>query len=172
MDKRTRLRRLKKLQYMLENHETIFSKPSRNNANGAIRFDINRWYSSCGTAACALGSACFYKPFREEGLKIKKEPMLAPSPAFKKSRDFEAGARFFGISFMESYYLFFPSAYVKRDNSTTASYAFEGFKERSSFATSGLRALSTSGNVKPHHVAKRVAKLITHYKTTNVPLVV
>ena len=101
---------------MLTHHDQIFPK---------VKFDIRVWSSSveiqdCGTAACALGSACLYEPFRKQGLGlcspggVKVWPYLTGIrnvPGCDSPDGFEVGAAFFGISYSESKSLFNPGAY-------------------------------------------------------------
>jgi len=109
----TRLRRLKKLRYLMLNHDKIFPQ---------IDFDLNTWWDGdsdelqhgstnakdCGTAACALGSAACYKPFIEEGLHLDER---GHEPVYKGTTDWSAGGQFFGITYEESLYLFEPDKY-------------------------------------------------------------
>ena len=64
----------------------------------------------CGTAACALGSACYYKPFKKLGLKMDKSWDI---PSYKKENGFEAGMKFFGLTRAENERLFDVQYYKK-----------------------------------------------------------
>lgn len=144
MENQTRIRRLKQLSYMLKNHDTIFPK---------VKFNLRLWKGteeSCGTAACALGSACLYQPFVEAGLGLHdhipitqaayKEVTQDAQPIFQGKWEFEAGADFFGITSRESVNLFAPTEY-------TAEYG--------------------KARICPGAVAKRVDQLIKQYGGEN-----
>ena len=104
---RQRLPRLRKLQYMLENHDTIFPR---------VGFNMGSWLSTCTTdqrtgnfcqtAACALGSAALYQPFKSKGLHIENNSVV-----FGSKFDSEAGALFFGIDGETADKLFMPHNY-------------------------------------------------------------
>lgn len=134
MQKAVRIKRLKQLKKMLINHDKIFPK---------IEFNLDTWKSDevkkkgCGTAACALGSACFYKPFQKEGLEMYGDDEFEYMPVFQGANQWEAGAKFFGIDLEESEYLFDPAEYHKEYD-----YA----------------------EICPGAVAKRVQELITKYQ--------
>ncbi len=142
MDNKLRLERLTELQGMLTHHDQIFKKK--------IRFDIDLWQDDCGTAACALGSACSHKPFIEAGLEIGKyNDSNNFWPRLDGEIGFEAGAKFFGITEDESQFLFDPDTYNDpEDYELCEKY---GFKDENL-------------SVKPDDVALRVAKLIEKYK--------
>lgn len=144
MNKKTRLERLKQLKYMLDNHHKIFK---------GTKFDMDNWIKMinpfskglppktsiekipefCGTAACALGSAALYPPFVKLGLYAgcdeEKDYVF-----YKRELGYDAGAKFFGISENNSYYLFNPDAYDK-----------------------------ISKNITPKDISKHVAILINQY---------
>jgi len=122
----TRLRRLKELKHLMENHDKIFPQ--------TLRFDLGTWWEgtrpdsfadrnydqmtseeslTCGYAACALGSAACYKPFIEEGLALTG---YAQVPYYEGNAAFEAGESFFGITEQESYYLFDPCMYPNNND--------------------------------------------------------
>jgi len=119
MRKTARIRRLKELSYMLKNHDKLFKE---------VAFSISCWHTrqegvgcgvlfgrnkdkqksySCGTAACALGSAALHKPFIKAGLSFD----ICNSPSYKGERDFYAGSCFFGIGYDASINLFANSSY-------------------------------------------------------------
>lgn len=116
-----RIKRLKQLKYMLENHHKLFK---------TVKFDIDTWCSikemddkikdntpaneipkSCGTAACALGSAALYEPFRKEGLKI--HCIVNADVIYRGAEGYDAGKKFFGITLNESENIFNPDFYMK-----------------------------------------------------------
>jgi hypothetical protein len=68
---------------------------------------------SCGTAACALGSAGLYGPLRAKGLKTTEDEVV-----YENETGFEAGAAFFGISITQSFWLFHASNYHPAFNET------------------------------------------------------
>lgn len=166
MRKETRIKRLKQLKYLMDNHAEIFGKEGGDNVNGKIKFDIDGWSDEispsankgCGTAACALGSACYYKPFNKAGLKIIGESFRSPS--YKNSVDFSAGAHFFGIHHRESSFLFSPSSY----KAVKSEYGSARW-----FAKSKLK--SVRGKIQPKHVSERIALLIKHYNKTNEQMI-
>lgn len=155
MDNKLRIERLTELQGMLTHHDQLFKK--------VARFDIRSWFETgrafrdCGTAACALGSACLHKPFIKQGLGLTtvfhdhhKYPTI-------NGKDYErdgwsVGAEFFGITYGESEYLFDPGHYYPGHYYNADDY---GLDEK------------PVQNVKPEHVAKRVEKLINKYKGEN-----
>lgn len=140
MNKKIRIKRLKQLKYMLDNHSKLFTN---------VKFSIGQWCDmekpknfpldtsikkiprSCGTAACALGSAALYAPLRKQGLKITA--WRYGSVTYRGEEDWDAGAKFFGISMNESHELFNPCRYY-------------------------------NPKVSPKHVAERVGYLISKYK--------
>lgn len=145
---RIRLGRLRKLQFMLENHKAIFGHEGGDNINGKIRFDIDVWASthqSCGTAACAFGSACYYKPFNRMGLKIV-DGVWGNAPEYKGYTEFYAAEEFFKIESLEAEYLFSPDAYNHYN------HVAEFFKSKK------------IEKVTSKSVAARIKKLIAHYE--------
>lgn len=119
MDKKTRLKRLSQLKYMLENHKDLFKN---------VKFDMGCWLDKgagklgdCGTAACALGSACIYPPFQKQGLMPAKDYRWNGA-AYEGAEGFAAGEKFFGITYSESHGLFDPDSYeaIKPKPSTVA----------------------------------------------------
>ena len=174
MNKKIRLKRLEQLHYMLKNHDKLFK---------TIKFDLNQWTEecvpdevcspthegatnsplSCTTAACALGSAAMYEPFRKQGLKTDVRSQIAEdgvtqlyypgNPVYKDQDGMEAGATFFGITYGEAYWLFSAETYFKPTNS-------------------GLQELqyAKAGTITPDMVAKRVRHIIKHYSKTNEPM--
>jgi hypothetical protein len=164
MNNKLRLKRLKQLKYMMENHKKIFPESI---------FDIDAWIkpakSRCGTAACALGSACFYPPFQKQGLSIDGYKKLSDvgkaakkigedafdfSPGFDGNDydGYETGANFFGIEIDESYFLFKPDHYKNcgDDGSKTFLHRFFGIKQVE--------------KVTPAMVAQRTGMIIERYK--------
>lgn len=147
-----RIKRLKQLSYMLKNHHKLFKAEKK-----PMRFDIQYWFDpgkpdytsdkaikpgiSCGTAACALGSAALYPPFKKAGLKFMRCDSFFNEyvPMYKDFVGFYAGDRFFKISSAESRWLFDPQEYRRK-------------------------------RVAPSNVAKRVDRLIKHYQKENKPL--
>ena len=115
MKNSTRIERLDNLIYMLDNHDEIFPK---------LKFNIDSWAKSkegaeitrkvdCRTAACALGSACFYEPFTKLGLKLSDDGWDEPN--YKGEQDFLAGAKLFGITEEESNFLFSPGEFYENE---------------------------------------------------------
>lgn len=150
MRKDTRLRRLRELSRILKNHSKLFP---------TIKWDIREWEEKleCGTAACALGSACHHAPFKRAGLKMRvdtwgdDEQFAEFTPMFKGETEMAAGASFFGISYEEACWLFDPCYYHKRSGGYYNSAVVNKY-------------------VTPKVVAKRVDKLIKHYQNDNDPL--
>lgn len=159
MDKKVRLKRLNQLKVMLDNHKKLFPE---------VKFDIETWMAegescsiesgTCGTAACALGSAALYGPFNKEGLKIN-----GGSPHFKGFKGFDAGQNFFGISYPESEYLFDPQQY-NDERYVGHDYNPHNVSEKV------LKLDKAITDVKPKHVSARVAVLIKHYENNEYPL--
>lgn len=105
---KTRLRMLVK---MLRNHDKIFQAPRKKKK---IKFNISFWYGTegievnkCGTVACAVGSACLYKPFNDLGLELSFE-----APLYKDQRGWHAVHDFFKIGDKESQFLFSQKHYL------------------------------------------------------------
>lgn len=154
MRKDVRLNRLKKLKYMLDNHDKIFPE---------VEFDMWRWSygegstaiksPSCGTAACALGSAAFYPPFNRAGLimhQVINHPWGRYSiPKYGNETGYEAGMLLFGISLTESLWLFNPAEYI------TSRGKYHIQKTISRYVTTEV-------------VARRVSALIKAYSSNNV----
>lgn len=105
MDKRMRLRRLKKLAEILskiKDKEYFFMHNwVTHHGKGAPHLTEDNQLG-CGTAACALGYAAMHPEFTRRGLKLRKYSHgSSPSrwtPTFEGASTFEAGERFFGIT--------------------------------------------------------------------------
>lgn len=144
MNRKVRLDRLNKLLYLMENHKEVFPE---------IKFAIYTWKSveRCGTAACALGSAACYPPFKKAGLKMSNEYDL---PEYTTSdgelhEEVDAGREFFGITDDEACHLFLPSFYSHPE--------YLGSSNPHKFTPINV-------TIKPKHVATRIKKLIKHYE--------
>lgn len=131
MKPKPRYDRLKKLEWLMDNYKKEL--PVIN--HGITVFDIGTWLSAeeddytgkectfvdgvrqwtCGTSACALGSAMYHPWFQKRGLVPNRDGDL---PAIKRRshKGFAAGAFFFGISSDDSEYLFGPDSYRWDDN--------------------------------------------------------
>lgn len=71
-------------------------------------------FSQCCSAACALGSAAVYQPLFDQGLRLianVRNGNAGDIIYFDGRIDFDAGAKFFGISLDDSDYLFEPGEY-------------------------------------------------------------
>lgn len=111
----TRMERLTMLEDMLRRHKELFQE---------ITFNINCWlstepgFNSCGSAACALGSAGLYPPFVAQGLvthKIRSDVYYIIDEDVKHHPyGVEAGELFFHISPEESERLFLPDYYQEK----------------------------------------------------------
>lgn len=156
MNNATRLKRLKQLKYMMENHSKIFPDSKLN---------MDTWVEpddrvKCGSSACALGSACFYKPFQKQGLKYNGFRSLKDvndwnlQPEYKGETDFPAGEKFFGITEDQSHFLFHPERYqdIEDENDFYGELSLEK-----------LFSIKPVQKIKPKHVAKRVGQLIAIY---------
>lgn len=112
MNNKVRLNRLTKLHYILDNHKEVFPE---------VKFDISTWSEpyECGTAACALGSACCYKPFKKSGLYLDPS-FFNDVPRYKHYTELNAGQEFFGLSCYEAEWLFMPRNYDIVDTKVTA----------------------------------------------------
>lgn len=72
---------------------------------------------SCGTVVCALGLAALDPEFNKQGLTFEVQPLPLKKgfahmmPKCEGRTGFEAGARFFGISYGDARYLFDPDCY-------------------------------------------------------------
>lgn len=117
MKNHVRLSRLEKLKYMMQHHDELFPKVAftidswRQERNSHFSCSLTRSQEKkakkCGTAACALGSAAAYTPFRRMGLKLNKKAV----PSFKRQTGLKAGAALFGISVEDAEFLFMPNSY-------------------------------------------------------------
>lgn len=109
-------KRLERLAQLLENWSVekkfLVAPEGREKVN---KFDIEIW--KCGTAACALGSACMLPEFNKAGLKLDG----AALPAYKGYSESVAGAEFFGLDYDEACLLFMPWNY--KDNPTPKTVA-------------------------------------------------
>lgn len=77
-------------------------------------FNMTKW--QCGTAACALGSACLYPLFNEQGLKLEdyfeyENRTTVMVPYYDGYNCYFAGAAFFDIPLEYSFFLFEPAEY-------------------------------------------------------------
>lgn len=102
MRKSTRLYRLKEFKFLMDNHDAFFSEAK-------VKLDMGEWFAptGCGFAACALGSAALYPPFKEAGLRLR---LMAPQ--YGDACGSNAGAKFFGISYQEARDVFLPVFYT------------------------------------------------------------
>lgn len=116
--------RLLKLAAVIEQLPTFLStkKPTKDIpklTKPIKRFDLGT-FITCGTAACALGTAALHPWFRLKGLKdqsdeveesINGKPVEYFTPVCNGKEAFEAGSEFFGINDHASNYLFNPNHY-------------------------------------------------------------
>jgi len=100
--------RLKKLIYLLENHDELLPKTKFRMSNWACGQNEKH---TCATTACALGSAAVYPPFMRAGLKLVGQTADDSCVAYKQDQGYTAGAAFLSISFSESHKLFSPDEY-------------------------------------------------------------
>jgi hypothetical protein len=105
-----RLERLKELHYILSNYDELFE----------MKFDMGTWAEkdfSCGSAACALGTAACWPNFKKQGLGLiplftrAQDGATEFNPIYGHLEGREAGEYFFGISRLESKALFSLSYY-------------------------------------------------------------
>lgn len=165
MEMKERLERLGELKHLMENHDELIGKPEK------VAFNMNFWRTkrerlgltveipeSCGTAACALGSACLYKPFMEKGLKTEAYDQGIYKPALtgynSPINDYcnsgvYVGAEFFGISHKEAEFLFSPLQYTDK-------YLFSELARR--FQKRVVK------RIRPKQVARRIDILMQRYK--------
>jgi hypothetical protein len=80
-------------------------------------FDIGEW--SCGTSACAVGTACFDPWFNEQGLHLNEYG----GPSFKDWTSWDAVEAFFGMDPSDARDLFYGGNYPKGDDTTPAEVA-------------------------------------------------
>lgn len=164
MLKREKIKRLKQLHHMLINHDKLFTN---------VGFDLNVWHkpSSCGTAACALGSAALYGPFVEQGLRMNDSYYGSSAPACAVDDEhyegFDAGSAFFGLSLAESYFLFDPDQYRPDD------YGSGVLEESDDLRLQEVKDLNLCGfdstePVSSKEVAHRVTMLLEHYTKRGV----
>lgn len=99
--------RLHLLVHMLRHHGFYFPK---------VEFDLDDWVQKkegCGTAACAVGSACMWKPFNIMGLHYEEYSWgIAPwGPVFNKRYHWGAVQEFFGLTHNTAMEFFLASSY-------------------------------------------------------------
>lgn len=124
MNKELKIKRLTMLKELMLNHDEHFP---------TVNFNLSTWFTGdvledadiqesiqsgagCGYAACALGSAACWPPFREMGLKMDES--MEPEFGNSMGDPILAGAYFFGISEKQSEHLFFPSQYPHTQSSS------------------------------------------------------
>lgn len=156
-----RLQRLNKLLEVLQlqKEADALQIPARLNGIHAW-FDMGSWFSEsyavpggsvgkdgiwkpehpCHTSACALGSCALYPWFEERGLHVTEAENVSYTQRGKRHSNFSAGAKFFGITMRESFYLFDPSHYR------------------------GAFCRYDNAGITPAEVAARVRKVINKYK--------
>jgi len=76
----------------------------------SARFDMDAWFTDCGTASCAAGFACEDPEFQAAGLSRCN---LGECPQFDGKLTFEALSKFFEI---ESEFIFDPNYYNIKEN--------------------------------------------------------
>ena len=96
---------------------------------------------TCGTAACALGTATLFPPFAALGLTMCYE-----LPHFRNHTGTMAGAKFFGISHAQSRWLFLPTLYNPR---------FDPAKHNTNWSENDVEI-----RIKPEMVADRVRQIL------------
>ena len=111
------IHRLTLLADMLDRHAEIFPD---------VTLDLCDWvnkYASCGTTACAVGSACSYAPFNELGLSlfIEEDTIWAGrgQPHYKGLLSWDAVECFFGLTDPEGDDLFMTGGYQDFDYEPT-----------------------------------------------------
>ena len=157
-----RLKRLRELAYIMDNHCRLFKN---------VKFNIGTWCSivgggdyekdffkknghTCGTAACALGSAGLWSKFRKAGLRTNKMDNnieLFDRKGNVEDEGFAAGGRFFGLNHDEAHYLFNPNQYTsgkRQQNPVTKKFRHDPLHV-----------------VRPASVAARVRNLIRQYES-------
>lgn len=108
MDKRTKLRRLRRLGDIVR-----AAKPET--------FDMSMWgeQTPCGTVLCAFGHAAMDKTFQKYGLKPRwLNSLFMPDTKcleirFKRYRENDAASAFFGISAEKAEWLFTDTEFVE-----------------------------------------------------------
>lgn len=81
-------------------------------------FDLAQW--KCKTTACAVGYACLYEPFKDEGLRLVESHYKTPTvliPSYEDCIGMGAAAKFFGLSIIEAEHLFIDT-YYKQESPT------------------------------------------------------
>lgn len=116
-----------------------FHPPAINDAVTLNSIDKNE----CGTAACALGAAGLYKPFRDQGLKTKKTEGLV---YYGTRSGIFAGMVFFDLTYGQSCWLFLPQNYAK---------SFRADRHNPATYLAGR-----TPRVTPEMVARRIRKII------------
>lgn len=145
MDKRTKKKRFELLIDMLENHKKYFPK---------VKFDLDTWAENnkvnskveclldgtCGTAACAVGSAMLFKPFNRRGLKGKwsgspdiRDEGSAFVPVYKKYSGWDAVKEFFDITNSEAEWLFSGNEYIVKPSSKKVAKRAKAFVDNDYF---------------------------------------
>jgi hypothetical protein len=86
-------------------------------------FNIGTWQNACGTAACAVGHACYIPQFREAGLHMQHylPPRHAqPEPRFGLHTGWDAASVFFGLTHPQTTCLFDGYRYPEQEYRPTA----------------------------------------------------
>lgn len=115
---------------------TLINELNNHNRQYIVASDIY----NCNTTACALGWACAIPQFRRAGLKASINDQYSLTVNYKNYVFFEAGQKFFGISPIESYWLFDPGQYSQ----------------------------SSSYNITKYDVVKRIKQLLKNYSYTDI----
>lgn len=87
-------------------------------ANDGEHFSMEEWYHTnpeCGYTACAVGTALFHKPFREQGLSCEKTEEGDLNPIYQSKSNWQAVEAFFGLEKKDAEFLFSPKSYETGD---------------------------------------------------------
>lgn len=79
------------------------------------KFHLRVW--NCGTTACAVGHACLYPPFKEQGLAWSE---YWGTPTFNGWESWGAVTTFFCLSNDQAEHLFYDASYPEDAENTTA----------------------------------------------------
>lgn len=145
-----RLGHLRDCMILQKNRKTAYGKFSMANwLTGSFEWGTKitvKRFKECGTSACAFGYASFYPPLRKLGIAAMFTAMgsytIVQKGKFWEGINYQIVGDCFGISEGEAIEIFRPGRYT--------------------FGTN----LRLSEDIKPHHVIKKIDKLIKKYRRT------
>lgn len=129
----------KRLEILAEHLERI-AVLQEAGVNRARKFSMEHWFSeqSCGTAACAMGEACFIPELQDLGLFLDfKYGVLIGTPNFQGYTGFRAAAEFFDITYSDAEHLFAAAKYSRQEDPAIVARCIRTFIARGGRQPSG-----------------------------------